>query len=72
MDRKELICIICPSGCELSVELDREGNIRHFAGANCKRGEKYVKAELLDPVYTSRKAGGVPLRAYRIIERRKT
>lgn len=29
-----------------------------------------VIAELLDPVYTSRKAGGVPLRAYRIIERR--
>jgi CRP-like cAMP-binding protein/tetratricopeptide (TPR) repeat protein len=29
-----------------------------------------VIAELLDPVYTSRKAGGVPLRAYRIIQRR--
>lgn len=28
-----------------------------------------VIAELLDPVYTSRKAGGVPLRAYRIIKR---
>ena len=30
-----------------------------------------VVAELLDPAYTSRKAGGVPLRAYRIIERRQ-
>jgi CRP-like cAMP-binding protein/Tfp pilus assembly protein PilF len=30
-----------------------------------------VKAELLDPVYTSRKAGGMSLRAYRIIERRE-
>jgi CRP-like cAMP-binding protein/Flp pilus assembly protein TadD len=30
-----------------------------------------VIAELLDPVYTSRKAGGVPLRAYRIIKRRE-
>lgn len=29
-----------------------------------------VIAELLDPVYTSRKAGGVLLRAYRIIQRR--
>jgi CRP-like cAMP-binding protein/Tfp pilus assembly protein PilF len=32
---------------------------------------KAVIAELLDPVYTSRKAGGVPLTAYRIIERRQ-
>ncbi len=30
-----------------------------------------VVAELLDPAYTARKAGGVPLRAYRIIERRQ-
>ena len=30
-----------------------------------------VIAELLDPVYTSRKAGGVPLRAYRVIQRRE-
>jgi CRP-like cAMP-binding protein/Tfp pilus assembly protein PilF len=30
-----------------------------------------VIAELIDPVYTSRKAGGVPLRAYRIIKRRE-
>jgi class 3 adenylate cyclase len=29
-----------------------------------------VIAELLDPAYTLRKAGGVPLRAYRIIQRR--
>jgi adenylate cyclase len=29
-----------------------------------------VIAELLDPTYTLRKAGGVPLRAYRIIQRR--
>ena len=32
-------------------------------------GESVV-AELLDPVYTSRKTGGVPLQAYRIIQRR--
>jgi CRP-like cAMP-binding protein/Flp pilus assembly protein TadD len=30
-----------------------------------------VIAELLDPVYTSRKAGGVPLLAYRIVQRRE-
>jgi class 3 adenylate cyclase len=30
-----------------------------------------VIAELLDPVYTSRKAGGVPLIAYRVIQRRE-
>jgi CRP-like cAMP-binding protein/Flp pilus assembly protein TadD len=30
-----------------------------------------VIAELLDPAYTFRKAGGVPLRAYRIIQRRE-
>jgi hypothetical protein len=30
-----------------------------------------VIAELLDPAYTFHKAGGVPLRAYRIIQRRE-
>jgi adenylate cyclase len=30
-----------------------------------------VSAELLDPVYTSRYAGGVPLKAYRIIEQQE-
>lgn len=46
--RKTYTCIICPNGCEIAVEyegtqlLDCSGNL-------CKRGEEYVKQELLDP-----------------------
>ncbi|GAB4544792.1 MAG: hypothetical protein Kow0063_38630 [Anaerolineae bacterium] len=36
----------------------------------CEMLGEAVIAELLDPAYTFHKAGGVPLRAYRIIQRR--
>jgi len=44
---KELICIVCPRGCHLTVD---ENNDYAVSGNFCKRGEKYGKAEVTNPV----------------------
>lgn len=44
---KELICIVCPKGCHLRV--DEEKNYL-VTGNSCPRGAEYGKAELLHPV----------------------
>jgi len=48
MPTKELICINCPMGCLLSVELDENG-IKKVTGNQCKRGELYAAKEVLNP-----------------------
>ncbi len=44
---KELICIVCPRGCHLTVD---ENNGYAVTGNSCKRGEIYGKAEVTNPV----------------------
>ncbi len=44
---KELICIVCPRGCHLTVD----DNL-NVSGNNCPRGEAYAKAELTHPTRT--------------------
>jgi CxxC motif-containing protein len=45
----ELICIICPQGCHLTVD---EANDHAVTGEGCKRGIAYGKAELQNPTRT--------------------
>ncbi len=42
----ELICVVCPLGCNLSVVKDDDG-IQIKGG--CKKGEKYAKEEIVNP-----------------------
>lgn len=45
--KKELICIVCPQGCRLTVEeIDGE---YHVTGNTCKRGEQYGITEVTAP-----------------------
>lgn len=44
---KELICIICPRGCHLTVD----DNLS-VSGNTCPRGEVYAKQELTHPTRT--------------------
>ena len=45
---EEMICITCPMGC--TVEVTHEGQtVLSVDGNTCKRGEEYVKRELVDP-----------------------
>ena len=48
MERKELICIGCPLGCNLTVEMDG-GQVVSVSGNTCKRGDDYARKQLTDP-----------------------
>ena len=47
--KKELICIVCPMGCHLTVDVDNEYKV---TGNQCKRGIDYGKKELTNPTRT--------------------
>ncbi len=40
-----MTCIVCPVGCHLSIDTETH----EVDNANCKRGERYAKKELLNP-----------------------
>ena len=46
--RKRLICISCPVGCELTVEIE-SGKVISVSGNRCPRGEAYAREEVTDP-----------------------
>lgn len=47
--RKDMICTICPIGCNITVEGEGE-NIVSISGYSCKRGIEYAKNEFSHPV----------------------
>lgn len=49
---RELICINCPLGCPLKVELDDGGKVTGVSGNTCKRGEEYGRREVTAPTRT--------------------
>ena len=48
METRELICINCPLGCQLTVTLDA-GEVVSVTGNSCKRGETYGRKEVTNP-----------------------
>ncbi|MDO4593796.1 MAG: DUF1667 domain-containing protein [Tissierellia bacterium] len=46
---RELTCINCPLGCDLTVKLDENNEVVDVSGNNCKMGEIYAKKEVKDP-----------------------
>ncbi len=61
---RELTCIGCPMGCELTVEVEN-GAAVSVTGNTCKIGENYAKSEISAPVRavttTALTAEGVPV-----------
>ncbi|MGN0467584.1 MAG: DUF1667 domain-containing protein [Acutalibacteraceae bacterium] len=47
---RNLICVSCPIGCPITVELDDAGKVTKVTGNTCKRGEKYAVSECTNPV----------------------
>lgn len=47
--KKEIICTICPIGCNILVEGEGE-NIISISGNQCNRGLEFAKNEFLHPV----------------------
>ena len=46
---KNLTCIVCPIGCQLTVELDENKKVISVTGNTCKRGEVYANTECTAP-----------------------
>ncbi len=49
---KEIICINCPIGCHLDIELDDQGNFISVSGNLCPKGKEYAIKEMTAPVRT--------------------
>jgi CxxC motif-containing protein len=41
----EIICIVCPLACRVSVAVDDQGHILEVDGFQCKKGKEYAVAE---------------------------
>ena len=54
MRKKELICVICPNGCQLEATLEkgREIQIKVISGELCEKGLKWAEQELINPMRT--------------------
>lgn len=48
--KRDLICVSCPFGCAISVDLDDKGSVLSVTGNTCKRGEQYAISECTNPV----------------------
>jgi len=46
---REFVCIICPNSCQLKVEYEGK-TIKKIAGAQCSKGEAFVKNEITNPL----------------------
>lgn len=48
--QKNIICVACPMGCGITVEIADNGDILSVTGNTCKRGDAYARAECTNPV----------------------
>ncbi len=48
MEKVNLVCIGCPLGCPLVVEMDGK-EVVSVTGQTCKNGEKYARKEMTNP-----------------------
>jgi len=64
MTKKNIICIECPQGCHIT--LDMEANkVMKISGNKCPKGEKYALSEIKNPtrvLATSVAAEGMPFK----------
>ena len=48
MENRELICIGCPLGCPVTVEMEGN-NVISVTGNTCQKGDIYARKEVTDP-----------------------
>ena len=51
MEKREFICIRCPMGCLLRVEVEG-GTVKAVSGNGCRRGADYAAQEAVAPMRT--------------------
>lgn len=53
METELVTCVICPKGCNISVESEKRGKekvVLSIKGNSCPRGGKYAESEVTHPV----------------------
>ena len=48
MEIKELTCIGCPMGCQLTVSIEN-GKVTEVKGNTCQKGDIYARKEVVNP-----------------------
>ena len=46
MNKRQLICIGCPLGCQMEAEQNEGGEVVSVKGNTCPRGDAYARKEL--------------------------
>ncbi len=46
---REFTCIMCPQGCEITVDIEDE-KIAGVSGNRCPKGKEYVTQEIVNPM----------------------
>lgn len=49
--KRTIICIVCPNGCEIDVEYEKD-QIINVSGNLCPKGKDYATQELVNPQRT--------------------
>ena len=54
MNRKQLICVVCPNGCQIEAQIEegKQIQIKELNGAQCDKGLDWAKQELINPMRT--------------------
>ena len=50
--KKNIICTVCPVGCNIEVEMNDNKEILSITGNTCKRGLVYAENECINPKRT--------------------
>ncbi len=50
MKHEELTCILCPSGCDISIDDIKEDGVLVFSGCRCERGKEWAISEVCAPL----------------------
>ena len=51
MDTREIICLRCPRGCGIHVQMEN-GEVSSLEGNVCRLGDEYARSEIKSPVRT--------------------
>ena len=62
MEDRELVCVCCPRGCRIHVQME-DGKVLSVAGNSCPKGDAYARQECIRPMRilttTVRAEGGI-------------
>ena len=54
MLKKDLVCILCPNGCQLDITIEEspEFKVMEVEGCTCDKGREWAEQEIINPMRT--------------------